>query len=357
MKKIELYIIREILRPLVIVLIIFSGLFICFSSARLLAGAISESIPFPLIIKLVFLKTLIAQEVLIPIALYTATIFALGRLHRDQEIIVMAASGISETSIVWAVLKAVIPIAVVTGVFSIMVRPWAYTHVYITDAYIYGESNFDKYQAGRFYGDEDSGRVVYLKNKIKENGNLESVFLYLREKYSSEVVLAKLGEQVQMEDTEFNELHLYDGYIYRINRDNRQDSIVRFTKFVYVPDIENAIGYKRKMENTASLMISGAPGDIAESQWRLSRPFATIILALLAVPLSRTSPRQAKTENIFIATAVFAIYYNMTGLAQSWVEQGVIGEFPGVWWLHVVMLLMVSWFLIPEFIRKSARAR
>jgi len=66
MKLIERYIAREILLPFTVVIIILVGLFASFSSARLLAGAITETVGIAALIKLVFLKTLIALEVLIP---------------------------------------------------------------------------------------------------------------------------------------------------------------------------------------------------------------------------------------------------------------------------------------------------
>ncbi len=57
-------------------------------------------------------------------------------------------------------------------------------------------------------------------------------------------------------------------------------------------------------------MKSDQPRDIAEFQWRLSRPIATILLALIAVPFSRVPPRQEKGEkNYYAAAIVFAIYY------------------------------------------------
>lgn len=357
MKKIDQYIIREIISPLVIVSIIFSGLFVCFSGAQLLANATSESIGVILILKLIIMKTLIAQDVLIPISLYAAVIIALGRMHRDQEIIVMAASGISETSIIWTVMAAVIPVAVIIGLFSNLIRPWAYTHVYLTDAYIYGDANFDKYQASRFYGDEDKGRVIYLKDKNPETGDMKAVFMYTHASRSSDLILSKSGKQVNREGSDFPELQLYDGYMYRISQEGDRDSIIRFSKFVYTPNSENKLGYKRKMEDFYTLMNSNNPEDTAELQWRLSRPLTAIILALLAVPLSRTSLRQARSEKVLIAAIVFAIYYNLTGLAQSWVEQGIIGKYPGVWWLHAVAFLAVVWFLIPDFDKQNTLSK
>ncbi len=89
--------------------------------------------------------------------------------------------------------------------------------------------------------------------------------------------------------------------------------------------------------------------DIAELQWRLSRPFATILLALIAIPLSRSSPRQGRNEKIFTAALVFALYYNLSGLARTWVEQEMVGSFPGIWWLQALMMIVVVVLLLPEF--------
>src|SRR5688500_11797164 len=97
-------------------------------------------------------------------------------------------------------------------------------------------------------------------------------------------------------------------------------------------------------------MKSDQPRDIAEFQWRLSRPIATILLALIAVPFSRASPRQAKGEKTYyLAALVFAIYCILNGLSQTWVEQRSIGRLPGVWWLYAVMFLFALTLLAPPF--------
>jgi lipopolysaccharide export system permease protein len=115
------------------------------------------------------------------------------------------------------------------------------------------------------------------------------------------------------------------------------------------------VGYKRKAAANSVLWNSSAPADVAELQWRLSRGLATLLLALLAIPLSHVSPRHGRNERAFMAAVVFAIYYNLGGLAHSWVEHDVVAAFPGVWWLHAVMFLLVIMFLLPELRGNLAR--
>jgi len=341
LKRIELYIISEILRPFLVVSLILTGLFASFSSARFLSQAVTETLGAAAMIELVFLETLIALEVLIPIALYTGVIIGLGRLHRDQEIVAIQSVGVSTTHVIKAVLVLSVPVALLSGGISMLGRPWAYERSYFLDARAEAELNTDRFQAGRFYGNEDSGRIVYLQHKDSKSGLMQNVFHYTRDGRYSEIVTAKEAYKRDAGPDRVPQLHLFDGVIYKFDRNGAEDSVVRFAKLVYLTDTARELGYKRKAASTLSLMDSGQSYDIAELQWRLSRPVAAVLLALIAVPLSRASPRQGRGEKSFTAALVFAIYYNLSGLAKTWVEQGTVPAFPGVWWLHALTLIIV----------------
>ena len=117
------------------------------------------------------------------------------------------------------------------------------------------------------------------------------------------------------------------------------DDRIRFEKMIYYIDNDYVMNYRRKAAATRTLWESDQPRDIAELQWRISRPLGTILLALIAVTFIRSTPRQDKTERTYLLAAlVFAAYYNLSGLAKTWVEQGVVASIPGVWWLDALML-------------------
>ena len=80
MKIIDRYITRELLIPFTVVAVILATLFSSFSSARFLASAASESLGLAAMLKFVLLKTVIALEVLMPIALYVAVVMGLGQV-------------------------------------------------------------------------------------------------------------------------------------------------------------------------------------------------------------------------------------------------------------------------------------
>ncbi|NKB37241.1 MAG: LPS export ABC transporter permease LptF [Gammaproteobacteria bacterium] len=350
MTKIERYIFLEVLKPLAAVLGILVGLFACFSSARYLAEAITETLGLALMLKLVFLKTVIALEVLVPVALYVSIIIGLGRMHRDQEIIAMRAAGIRGTRIIRAILWVAIPVGLIVGLLSVIGRPLAYADSYLLDARANAELNTDRFQAGRFYGNEDSGRVVYINKKNESSGQMSEIFHYIDKHDAKEIIVSTRATQQAAQDGLRNELHLFDGTIHRLMYGEEKDEVITFEKLVlYIDNAEEDIGYKRKAAATVDLIHSEEANDVAELQWRLSRPLATLLLALIAVPLSKSSPRQGRNEKIFTAAMIFALYYNISGLARTWVEQGVVGSFPGIWWLQVVLVVLVAIMLLPEF--------
>lgn len=349
MKLIERYIAREILLPFTVVLLILVGLFASFSSARLLAGAVTETLGIAALLKLVFLKTLIALEVLIPIALYISVIAGLGRLNKDQELNVIRSTGVSSTRIVLTVLTVAIPVGIISGMLSSYVRPWAYAESYILDAQAEAELNTNRFQAGRFHGSERTGRIVYVRSKNDSDKQMHDIFHYIKKPDSSEIVIARQARQIQPTAQEQRpHIQLSDGVVYQLTATASIDDVIQFKHMTYFIDSEFVLNYRRKAAATRTLWESDQPRDIAELQWRISRPLATILLALIAVTFIRTTPRHDKTDRTYlIAALVFAAYYNLSGLAKTWVEQGVVGSIPGVWWLDLLMLLsLVSYALL-----------
>jgi len=96
--------------------------------------------------------------------------------------------------------------------------------------------------------------------------------------------------------------------------------------------------YKSKSAPTTELAGSTALEDKAEYQWRLSTGLSALLLALLAVPLSHSLPRQGRYAKIMIAVAIYAAYYILMGVARTWVEQG---SQPSLFWVPALLFVVV----------------
>lgn len=340
---IERYITRELLLPFFVVTTILIGLFVSFSVARFLTGAVTETLGTMAMFKLVGLKTIIALEVLVPIAFYVAVIHGLSRMNRDQEINVLRSVGYGDDRIIYTVFLVALPVAIISGVLSIYARPWAYAESYIMDAQAEAELNTNRFQPGRFYGNEKSGRVIFVRNKDDAEKRMEGVFHYIRTAENREIIVAREGYQRQMTSEQWPHIELLKGKIHHLGYTAVKDNTIQFEKMIYFNESDQVQNYRRKAASTRSLWDSEQPREIAELQWRLSRPVATILLALIAVSFTRTAPRKDKSDRTFLVAAlVFAVYYNLSGLAKTWVEQGTVGTVPGVWWVYGLLLVMVG---------------
>ena len=132
-----------------------------------------------------------------------------------------------------------------------------------------------------------------------------------------------------------------------MTRGGEIDHISQFSRLTIYPE-EQVSEYKRKAAPTKRLWASNSRKDIAELQWRFSTPFSTVLLGLLAVPLSRALPRTGKHAKIFTATVIFAVYYFLGLMAKTLVEKGTLPLFPGLWLIVIGLGLLVAFFLIPS---------
>jgi len=333
------YIVREIIKPKAatgtVVILIFAG----YSAARFLADAVNGLLPGTTVAALIFLRIVIALEVLLPVTLYLSVIVALGRLYADQEMTALEAVGVSPGRIIKAVFSLSLVFAVFVSGLSLYARPWAYEQYYRLKAE--AKENFDLRltEAGRFYEIDTKGRVFFARKVDQKQGRAEDVFIQRVLNGEREITRAREATQGVDPQTGEKVLVFKNGFHYRIGLDRGRDTKIQFQRTLLSLRQKEVIPleYRRKAASTLSLARSDHPEDIAEFHWRLSTGLSTLLLGLIGVPLSRTAPRRGKYAKVGLAVLIFAVYYNLGAVAKSWVEQGTIPPLPGIWW--VVALL------------------
>src|SRR5258708_19963796 len=94
------YLLREILGPLVVVLSVLCVLQASYGAASFLSDAVSGLLPTDMIVQVIRLRTLIALEMLIPIALYLSFVMALGRMYVDSEMTALFPLGLTPATLI-----------------------------------------------------------------------------------------------------------------------------------------------------------------------------------------------------------------------------------------------------------------
>jgi lipopolysaccharide export system permease protein len=182
--------------------------------------------------------------------------------------------------------------------------------------------------------------VIYAEN-VTGPGAIENVFM---ERHLDDgtvtVVVAKRGEQRDSTDPNTRYFVLFDGRRYEGIPGASKFRVVEFAEHgipYQLPGVEDGNPEPRAMR-TLDLMASTVPEEIAEWHFRLGVPMATLILAILAVPLSRSQPRQGRYGKLAIGLLVFIIYFNLMSAGKAWLEQGTVSPMVGIWWVHALMI-------------------
>ncbi|MCX8049075.1 MAG: LPS export ABC transporter permease LptF [Methylohalobius sp.] len=341
------YLAREVLRPFAATCSLFVLLFGGYSSAKLLADAVAGLLPTGVVWQLIGLKIVIALEVLLPIALYLAMVIGLGRLYSDSEMVAMAACGYGEGRIAWTVLRLALLVAVVVAGFSLQLRPWAYRQSYELENRAKAGFDVHKLEARRFHVGQDY--VVFAEEVDRPGKRLHQVFFNQElSNRKTQIIYARSLTQGEPDSDGNTPLIFEEGYAYELDFEGRADISLRFKQLILVlNNVAQPPGYRSKSASTWELWDSEDFKDVAELQWRLSRPSSTLLLALLAVPLSRTAPRAGRYGRTILAVLVFAVYYNLAGLAKTWVKEGAVGAMPGLWWVDTLLLGLIGVFYFP----------
>jgi len=344
------YLVGEISKPLIAVLVILVVLFGSFSGARFLSDAVNGLLPTDTILQLVGLKALISLEVLIPISLYLAVVLALGRLYSESEITAMFALGLTPGWVMRVVLMVSALLAVGVAFLSLDLRPWAYQRLHQLSSEAQASLNVGNMEAGTFYESDDGDRVIFIGRRAGPDAPARDVFVQFRARGRRQIVHA--DQAVPLPDASHQNgstIDFSDAKIYEIARHPGEDDRSAHARRMRVnlsPSATTQPGYSALSASSAQLAVSTDAGDVAEFQWRLSTSLSTLLLGLLGVPLSRSQPRQGKYAKMGAAILIYAAYYLLSTSARTWVEQGAVAAFPGIWWtpalLALVLLVAVS---------------
>ena len=354
-KIIDHYLIREIVHPLLAICLALVAIFVTYSLSRLLVDADAGLLRATDVAQLTLLKSIISLDVLLPLSLFLAVMTGLGRLYTDSEIYAMRASGISEAHLLQPILKLTLVLAIIVALLSTWARPWAYTQSYAIKAAAEASAETGRIRAARFYSFGEAERTVFIEH-IAENGqDLEGVFVRTRKGSDLQVITASSGTFEYLARPMFHRLELQDARVFKKVIDDTDFSALFGTFVIWLPvESPQDPGYKVKSTATLELSHATSPQEVAELQWRLSTPVSMLLLALAAIPLSRSRPRQGRYAKMLLAVVIYALYFNLLDVSRSWVEQGSAGH---IWWVPGLLALLVAGMYIPVIMMKRRDRR
>ena len=339
---IERYLFKELAGTLFAVTAVLFLIFVSSWFARLLGQVASGSIQADMIFLLLSLKSIDALMILLPLSFYLAVLLAFGRLYKDSEMTAMLACGVSLTRITRLVFVMGLGFALIVAAVSLHFGPWAKSERYILQEKMSASSGLEAIAAGQFREMGD-GDVVFYAERLSDDGNsMENVFIQSARQGKQNLIVAERGSQTTESDGG-RYLLLQNGHRYEGEPGQANFRIIKFREHKVLVKQAEAVFKTDSVaaKSTLALWQSAKQHELAELQWRISMPLSVVLLALLAVFLSRTNPRQGRYAKFFLGILVYIIYSNLLGVAKSWVEKGKVDALIGIWWVHLLIVVAI----------------
>lgn len=341
------YIFREALGTTLIVMTVLLVILMSNQFAEILGDAASDDLPREAVFTVFGLTFLRYLTLLAPIALLLGVLLALARLNRDSEMAALAACGIGTRALLRPIgALGVLAAAGVTWL-ALFQAPGASREIQAIKYEAREQMELGALTPGSFSTTGADGTVLYVREA--DDDRLRGVFMQTETEDGVVVVVADEGERVR--DPETGELSL------SLKNSRRYEGVPGEANFFVAEFEEQRIPIQVQREEfvegidakpTSMLIGSSNREDRAELEWRMAAPLSTLLLVLLALPLSRSAPREGRFARVGVGLLIYIIYSNTLSIARVWVERGAAPEWLGSWWVHAALALLAIALLLRE---------
>lgn len=292
-------------------------------------------------------------ELILPASLLLGILVSLGHLYETSEMTVMSATGISEWRILRITMMAASFVVLVVAMFSFYLSPKGFAYV---DELIETQglqSELGNLAPQTFYELNNHGGTMYAGSVSSDRDSMSDVFMFrpqTDEQGVQTIIHAKKGYQEQNENGAYYFV-LEDGIRYEGLPGRPDFTVTTFDRYSQKVDSPRAAlgGSSDNLETetlTGLLRFSDAESR-AELHWRLSLPVMTFLLAMLAVPMSRSSPRRGRYVKFVPGLLFYLLYMVLISAGRDWVGEDELHPFLGIWVFHLGVLafalLLLNW--------------
>lgn len=287
---------------------------------------------------------------ILPLALMLGLMLGIGRLYRDSEMPVIASIGVGPRRLLRPLLYVVGPIVAVVGACSLWLGPWAdrVSREMINEAsrslVVAG------LEPGAFTGLPNDNGVIYVGAMSGDGSRFERIFIYRNKPERQTVTTAKSGHltvrangdrYLTLDDGFEVEGPMDGGLDYRLMRYASNDVLMPASEDRYDPSLP-------EMMSTPQLLTDPRREAAAQLHYRIAPPLLALAFALLAVPLARTTPRQARYGSVLMGFLAYLIGNNFMMMGTGWIEDGKIPSALGLWWLTLPLLAVSAWLYLRD---------
>jgi lipopolysaccharide export system permease protein len=345
-RKIDLYVFKEVLTPFLGGVIFFSFVFLLFQMLRLAEELIVNNAPFGLVMKLLWSLIVNFLPLGLPVAFLVGVLMAFARFSGDSEIVAMKAGGMGLARISAPVFALSFAVSVLSLLLNLNWAPWSEISSRNTLLKIGNRKFASSISEGTF----TSGffnLLLYTEKSNNRAGKMEKVFIYDdRDPNHPMTVVAKAGELIRVQTGEDDlgglVLQLQDGSLHQanqVNSDYQKMDFSTYQVFFDIPDKTGQFAFKPRMYKMAELVVQMRDPAASENRmrelktefWRrIAVAITPILFVFLGIGFGTVRTRGARAGVMLVAFATMAIYWQVQ-VSSIWI--GESGQLPA--WLAV----------------------
>jgi lipopolysaccharide export system permease protein len=373
LRIVDQYLLRELVSNFLAATFILLLIVVGTAVADLLAKIARGRIPADLLFTLIALRSVDALTVLMPLAVFLGVLLAYGRLWRDSEMAVLQSSGLDLGGLSRPLILLIVPTMFLLGTISFWLAPAAVrlSQTLLEEAnrsliiaglepgrFIELPGKDGEIYVGEMSSDGTTFKRMFVENERVENGEGKD-----KGKTRIDVITATHGFLYHDADGVGRYLALQDGFRVEGKLGDDDYRLMRFARNdIKLPDNEqddNDTAVKRAAPTNVLWRGADDPIMRAELHWRLAAPLSALVLTLLALPLSKASPREPRYARLLVAVLAWWVFNTGLGLGRSWMSQGKLGAGFGFWWVYIPTIALAAWLIwksqrMPRTNKKSA---
>jgi len=343
-KIISQYILKELFGTWLGVTLILLIVLITNKFADVISDIAAGDILSSSLLPIIALSSIEYLILLLPLSTFLSVIIVIGRLYRDHEMTAIQIAG-KGTGFIYRLF--LFPLAALIGLLafiSLVISPNAKQSIIAKEQAAIRSVGIEFFEPGRFVNLKD-GSVFYAQGRSERNRFIK---VFLQKKTNNKVsVISSEYAEIQTLENNSNRLVFFNGQRYEGSPGTSDFRVLKFTEhrlpLFYKANEDSDQNFETK--SFKELFVNQSIHSRSELQWRISPSIALMILVFLAVPISKTSPRDGQYGGIVIGVLIYLIYVNLLGAAKVWFEQGDSPIELGIWWVHGCFALFLIIYL------------
>lgn len=276
-------------------------------------------------------------QMILPLAVLLGILLAYGRMYAENEMTVLVACGLSKKRLLGMTLVSSSAVAILVGALTLQVTPWGLVNTTNLLEAQKDLNEFDVMVPGIFQDISGGARTTYTESIVDQE--MKDIFMHERE--ANRVTVAASASLVE-DETRGRFVLFQEGSLSQGASGETEYTLTRFSEFgVRIPqrEISVEIVLEEEAMSTSDLFRSSSLAHVAELQWRISLILLIPILTLLAVPLSKVSPRQGRFARLAPAILIYIVYLGLLFGSKDLLVDGELAPIVGLWWVHLVFLV------------------